>query len=70
MMIDFMNKIIQSTIDNLVDAVTFLLIIVFYEVAVLQLPIPEIFNMMGIVVLFTLGLNVILSSDNHAEAHL
>lgn len=66
-MIDYIGKIFQSTIDNLVDSLGFILIIVFYELSVLQLPVPEIFHMIGIVLLFTFGLNTILTSHNKAR---
>lgn len=66
-MIDFINKIIQSTVNNLIDSVGVLLIVIFYEITVLQLPVPEIFHMVGILALFTLGLNTILSSQQPTQ---
>jgi hypothetical protein len=66
-MIDSMGKIMHSTVGNLADSVGFLLIVIFYEISVLQLPIPEIFHMLGIVVIFSIGLNTILSSHQTAR---
>lgn len=68
-MINFMNKEMQAAIDNLSDAHAIIFMIVFYTISILQLPIPEIFNMLGIVVIFTLGINIILSSDKHSPTH-
>ncbi|MEZ5451804.1 MAG: hypothetical protein R3E93_03145 [Thiothrix sp.] len=63
-MIDFMQKIMQSTTNSITDAITFLIIAIFYEVTVLQLPIPEIFNMLGMLVIIALGINLIIAPEN------
>lgn len=67
-MIHLINKIIGSTINNLVGSLFFLSIALFYTLTVLQLPIPDIFHMFGILVLFTLGLNAVLFTDHPVQA--
>ncbi len=67
-MIHLINKIIGSTINNLVGSLFFLSIALFYTLTVLQLPIPDIFHMFGIVILFALGLNAVLCTDHPVQA--
>lgn len=57
------NKIMRAVVDNLINTSAAILLVVFYALSVLQLPVPEVANMLGILVVFAFGINVILSSD-------
>jgi hypothetical protein len=61
-------KIIQSAVDNWVDSLAFILVAFFYGLSVLQLPVPEVIHMFGILVAFSLGINTILSSSKQTPA--
>lgn len=60
-MIDDIYKIIQLTLDNWIDSLAFLMISLFCGLSILQLPVPEIVQMFGVLVVFSLGMNTILS---------
>ncbi|MGB3917291.1 hypothetical protein J9253_13930 [Thiothrix litoralis] len=65
-MINDFYKIIQSTRENWIDALAFVMVAFFYGLSVLQLPVPEIVQMFGILAIFSLGMNTILSSSQHS----
>jgi hypothetical protein len=69
-MISFINKTIQSTVDNLFDSLAFLMVAFFYGLSILKLPVAEMFHMFGILVVFTVGINVILFSGKHIPTQL
>lgn len=57
------NKIMRAVVANLINTSAAILLVVFYALSVLQLPVPEVANMLGILVVFAFGINLILSSD-------
>lgn len=62
-MIGFIDKLTGSTLETLSDAQPFLLVIFFYGVTILQLPMETIIEMFTMLVVFTFGLNLILDVD-------
>ncbi|SEA50380.1 hypothetical protein SAMN05660964_01750 [Thiothrix caldifontis] len=62
-MIYELNKIMKSLITNLMDSLLFLLIVFFYGLSVLQLPIPELAHMFLLLIVFSFVINMILSSS-------
>ncbi|OQX12468.1 MAG: hypothetical protein BWK73_14780 [Thiothrix lacustris] len=62
------NKIMHAVITNIINASAAMLLILFYALSVLQLPVPEVANMLGVLVVFAFGINIILSSDKFAAA--
>ncbi|MBU0657011.1 MAG: hypothetical protein KJ914_17950 [Gammaproteobacteria bacterium] len=63
-MTDFTVYLIRSTIDTLSEALPFLLVILFYAVTILQLPMDTVVEMFGMLGVITLGMNLILSEGN------
>lgn len=61
-MISFINEIMNSTINSLVESLLFLSILIFYTLIVLRLPIESVFHLFGLLTLITAGLNVVLSN--------
>ncbi len=57
------NKIMHAVVANIINTSAAILLILFYALSVLQLPIPEVVNMLGILVIFAFGINIILSSN-------
>lgn len=62
-MIYEVNTIIRSVIANLLGTSTVILLVLFYALSVLQLPVSEVANMLGVLLVFTVGINTILSDD-------
>ncbi len=62
-MIGFIDKLASSTLETLSEAQPFLLIIFFYSITILQLPMETIIGMFTMLVAFTVGLNLILDVD-------
>jgi hypothetical protein len=62
-MIYELNKIMKSLIVNLADSLMFLLILFFYGLSVLQLPVPELAYMFLVLMLFSFVINMVLSSS-------
>ena len=56
-------KIMQSVVDNWIDSLGFILVAFFYGLSFLQLPMSELFHMLGILVVLSVGMNIILSSS-------
>lgn len=56
-------KIIQSVVDNWIDSLGFILVAFFYGLSFLQLPVSELFQMLGILAVLSVGMNIILSSS-------
>lgn len=57
------NKLMRSVVNNLINASAVILLILFYALSVLQLPVPEVVNMLGVLVVFAFGINIILSCN-------
>lgn len=57
------NKLMRSVVNNLINASAVMLLILFYALSVLQLPVPEVINMLGVLVVFAFGINIILSCN-------
>ncbi|HRJ52332.1 MAG TPA: hypothetical protein PLE99_06175 [Candidatus Thiothrix moscowensis] len=66
-MIDFIIEIIDSTLTALRDAQHYLLVIFFYAVTILHLPMDDVLEMFGILVLLTLGINLILADSGEHQ---
>ncbi len=60
------NKLMRSVVNNLVNASAIMLLVLFYALSVLQLPVPEVVNMLGVLVVFAFGINIILSCNKHS----
>ena len=56
-------KIMQSVVDNWIDSLGFILVAFFYGLSFLQLPVSELFQMLGILAVLSVGMNIILSSS-------
>lgn len=54
------NNLCNSLVENLHDALPMLLIIVFYQMTVLEIPIPEIVEMLGWVLFISFGMIMII----------
>ena len=65
-MINDIYEIIQSAIDNWVDSLILIAVAFFYVLSVLQLPVPEIVQMLGVLVVLSLGINSVLSPKSKA----
>ncbi|QQZ28601.1 hypothetical protein HMY34_07450 [Thiothrix subterranea] len=57
------NKIMRAVVANLINASAVILLVLFYALSVLQLPVPEVANMLGVLIVFAFGINIILSFD-------
>ena len=53
----------RSVVDNWIDSLGFILVAFFYGLSFLQLPMAELFHMLGILVVLSVGMNIILSSS-------
>lgn len=58
-----LNKIMQSLIINIGDSAAFLLMIFFYGLIVLQLPVKELVHMVGVLIFFAFVINFILHDN-------
>ncbi|OQX02038.1 MAG: hypothetical protein BWK73_44070 [Thiothrix lacustris] len=56
-------KIMQSVVDNWIDSLGFILVAFFYGLSFLQLPLSDLFHMLGILAVLSVGMNIILSSS-------
>lgn len=57
------NKVMRAVVDNLINTSAVILFILFYALSILQLPVPEVANMLGVLIVFAFGINVVLFSD-------
>jgi hypothetical protein len=63
-------KIMQSVVDNWLDALGFILVAFFYGLSFLQLPMSDLLHMLGILVVVSVGMNIILSSSKRLSLHV
>jgi hypothetical protein len=59
-MIKIFNKLCGSIVENLHDALPVLLIVIFYQMTILQIPIQEVMGMLGWVLFVSFGIVMIL----------
>lgn len=62
-MINYINDLMNSTINNLMNSVSFLLVLFFYTFIVLKMPFDNILHLFGFIALFATGLNAILANE-------
>jgi hypothetical protein len=59
-MMKFFNQLRGAILANLHDALPVLLIVLFYQMTILEIPLPEIVGMVGWIVFVAFGLVMIL----------
>jgi hypothetical protein len=59
-MIKIFNKLFSSIVENLYDALPVLLIAIFYQMTILEIPVQEIVGMVGWVLFVSFGMIMIL----------
>ncbi|SDZ82549.1 hypothetical protein SAMN05660964_00313 [Thiothrix caldifontis] len=59
-MMKFFNQLRGSIATNLHDALPILLIVLFYQMTILEIPLSEIVGMLGWIVFVAFGLTMIL----------
>ena len=59
-MMNVFNKLCSSIVEILHDALPVLLIVIFYQMTILQIPIQEVMGMLGWVLFVSFGIVMIL----------